>query len=96
MNNRIIVSFMPDTTSVDIELTYNIDIADGMHTVHCSVCAPFPNWLQLRKFDVTSVIKKNQYELLFSAANNEANLATSLFIDSVYDNIMRAEKKAYM
>jgi len=95
MNNKITISFTPDKIPVDVALTYNIDVADGMHTVHCSVCAPYPQWLQLRKFNIASVIKKNGHELLFDAANADANLATSQFIDSAYDHIMKAEKKAF-
>jgi hypothetical protein len=51
-----------------------------------------PNWLQLRKFDIASMHEKHGYVPLFNEINNEKNLDTILFIDTVYSDIMRTEK----
>jgi hypothetical protein len=62
-------------------------------TITCSVdIKSAPQWLQMRKFDITSRQDGKVYIPLFNALNNEKNTDTVLFIDQVYTDIMRMEK----
>ncbi|MFI5195656.1 MAG: hypothetical protein ACHQD8_01075 [Chitinophagales bacterium] len=77
----------------EIQLTYTVQLVETVHTISCCVISEhIPNWLQLRKFEITSIHEKQGYVPLFNEINNEKNLATILFIDQVYTNIMKAEK----
>ena len=77
----------------EIQLTYTVQLVETTHTIVCCVVSEhIPNWLQLRKFEITSIHEKQGYVPLFNEINNEKNLATILFIDQVYTYIMKAEK----
>jgi hypothetical protein len=78
---------------VQIHLSYSIKVIENVHTISCIVDEKhFPIWLQLRKFDMLSLKQKNGFLPLFNEVNDSRNMATSLFIDTVYTKIMHAEK----
>jgi len=83
----------PDSSPTPITLSYSIELAENIQTINCSVTEKYsPAWLQLRKFNLLSRKEKNTYVPLFNEINSSRNMATSLFIDSAYVNIMHAEK----
>jgi len=87
------VSYVFGDGPVEIPLTYAINMAGDVQTIVCSVSGNrFPNWLQLRKFEMSSLKEKNFYTPLYSEINNNKNMDTGLFIDKVYTDIMHAEK----
>ena len=91
--NSINVSYLLGDGPVEIPLTYVINMAGDVQTIVCSVSGNrFPNWLQLRKFEMSSLKEKNVYVPLYSEINNNKNMETGLFIDKVYADIMLAEK----
>jgi hypothetical protein len=92
MSKFITVSAPTDTT-LPIQLAYSIAVVANIQTISCSISEPHhPQWLQMRKFDLLSMKEKNGYVPLFNELNSSKNMATSLFIDQVYSDIMLAEK----
>ena len=93
MSKTITVSYSFRDVPADIQLSYSIQMAGNVQTIACSIVGnQFPNWLQLRKFEMLSQKEQNVYVPLFSEINNYKNLDTVLFIDKVYTDIMQAEK----
>ena len=93
MSKGINVSYLIGDGPVEIPLTYAINMQGDVHTIVCSVTGSrFPNWLQLRKFEMSSLKELNLYTPLYSEVNNNKNMDTGMFIDKVYADIMIAEK----
>ena len=93
MNKAITISSNINDTQTDIVLSYNVQMLGDTHKIACSVeSSNIPNWLQLRKFEMLSLKEKNKYIPLFNEINNGKNMATVLFIDKSYTEIMSAEK----
>jgi len=93
MSKAITVSYFGGVDQVEIPLSYVINMTGNVQTIACSVSGSrFPNWLQLRKFEMSSLKENNIYTPLYSEVNNNKNMDTGLFIDKVYTNIMLAEK----
>ena len=93
MSKCITVSYSWGNAPVDIQLSYAINMLGNVQTIACSVDGSrFPNWLQLRKFEISSLKEHNVYTPLYSEVNNNKNMDTGLFIDKVYSDIMLAEK----
>ena len=92
MSKSITVS-SPGDVSIPILLSYSIETSENLQTIFCCISgAQFPTWLQIKKFELLSIKEKNGYTPLFNEINNSKNMATSLFIDKVYGDIMTAEK----
>jgi hypothetical protein len=92
MTKNITVSHLGDDASVQIQLQYTIEVLGNVQTITCSVEGKqLPVWLQLRKFKMMSLNENNSYVPLHNEGNNDKNLDTTLFIDKVYTDIMRAE-----
>ncbi len=92
MSHSIVISY-PGDAPVDIKVSYKIEVAENVQTIACCVEEKhFPLWLQLKKFDLLSIKDKNRYTPLFNEVNNSRNMATSLFIDMAYTDIMQAER----
>lgn len=78
---------------VDVHILYDIEYAGKEQTISCNVNdTQQPRWLQLRKFSMLSINEKNGFVPMYMEVNNSKNLATALFIDKVYTEIMQAEK----
>ena len=93
MSKAITVSYFGGVDQVEISLSYVINMTGNVQTIACSVSGSrFPNWLQLRKFEMSSLKENNIYTPLYSEVNNNKNMDTGLFIDKVYTNIMLTEK----
>ena len=93
MGKNITISYFWGDGLVEIPLTYAINMLGNVQTILCSVDGSrFPNWLQLRKFEMSSLKEHNIYTPLYSEINNNKNMDTGLFIDKVYSDIMLAEK----
>lgn len=90
---RSVTVFCSGDIPLQIRITYSIETVENLQTIACSVAdTKFPAWLQLRKFEMLSIREKNGYVPLFNEVNNSKNMATSLFIDQAYADIMTAEK----
>jgi hypothetical protein len=90
---KFIAVTTPENAPPEIHLSYVIEYLDDVQTINCSVEeASYPIWLQLRKFTLQSRGDKSGYVPLFIEINNSKNMATALFIDKAYTEIMRAEK----
>lgn len=93
MSKSISVSYLSGEVTLELQLTYVIQMMGDIQSIACSVDGNhFPNWLQLRKFELLSLKEKSFYTPLFNEINNNKNIDTVLFIDKVYAAIMRAEK----
>ena len=93
MKKSITVSYLIGEGMTEIQLSYLSSLAGNVHTILCSVDGSrFPNWLQLRKFELLSLKESNVYTPLYNEVNNNKNMDTGLFIDKVYTEIMHAEK----
>jgi len=91
--SRSITINCSDNVPAQIQLLYSIETLENLQTISCSVNEKhFPIWLQLRKFEMQSLKEKSGYTPLYNEVNNSKNMATSLFIDQVYTDIMLAEK----
>jgi hypothetical protein len=92
MSRNITINCSENTPS-QIQLVYTIETLENLQTITCSVNEKrFPIWLQLRKFEMQSLKEKSGYTPLYNEVNNSKNMATALFIDQVYTDIMLAEK----
>ena len=77
----------------DLHVSYDIAYAGNEQMISCNVSEDrCPHWLQLRKFVLLSRNDKKGFVPLFIEVNNSKNMATTLFIDKVYTEIMHAEK----
>ncbi len=93
MNKSITVSCVINDKENEIVLSYETQVFGDTHKIVCSVVGnTIPNWLQLRKFEMASLKEKNKYIPLFNEINNGKNMATVLFIDKAYTDIMASEK----
>lgn len=92
MDKTIILSYDPGKAIVDVQLTYTTELLNNVHTITCHVAAPFPLWLQTRKFELLSSLENKKYTPLFNEINHGRNLDTTLFIDLAYNSIMKMEK----
>jgi len=91
MNNTVTVAY-PVGSDTQIEVHYAIELTDDIQTISCQIEGKiFPNWLQLRKFTMSSVHELGDYIPLFNELNNSKNMDTTLFIDMVYTSIMNTE-----
>jgi hypothetical protein len=91
MHHTIAITY-PSDAQAPLTLGYSMELVDDVHTISCSVDGKqFPIWLQLKKFQMSSLKQKNRYLPLFSEVNSSKNIDTSLFIDLVYNRIMQAE-----
>jgi hypothetical protein len=93
MSKSISISFGFGDAIFQIGLKYAIQVQENTQTISCSVEGlQLPLWLQLRKFEVSSLNEQNVFVPLYNEVNNGKNMATVLFIDKAYFDIMRAEK----
>ena len=96
MEKSITVSYMlsNNTAAVSVLLKYNIERADNIQTVTCTISKGsemIPIWLHPHKFEIKSTYNKGKYETLFNFENNAKNLDAALFIDQAYAEIMTKE-----
>jgi hypothetical protein len=89
MKKEIFVRFSLEDTE-EIKISYKITETKKMHHIECTVeNTPQENsWLQMHKFNFSSLISKGKYDLLFDDLKFNKNLSTILFIDQVYLEIM--------
>jgi hypothetical protein len=81
------------STPADVHISYDIAYLGNEQMITCNVNeAHYPLWLQLRKFTLLSLNDKKGFVPIFIEVNNSKNMATTLFIDKVYEEIMHAEK----
>ena len=96
MEKSITVSYLLSnhTASISVLLKYNIERADNIQTVTCTISKSsemIPIWLHPHKFEIKSMFNKGKYETLFNFENNAKNLDAALFIDQAYAEIMELE-----
>jgi hypothetical protein len=96
MEKSITVSYLLNdkATSISVLLMYNIERADNIQTVTCTINKSnemIPLWLHPHKFEIKSMYHNGKYETLFNFENNTKNLEATLFIDEAYAAIMTKE-----
>lgn len=81
-----------NTSSTPLKVKYRIRQEGNLQTIECALASdqPFPDWLQLKRFDFISLESKGAYDLLFEEKKFDKNLDTLLFLDRVYEVIMKA------
>ncbi len=93
MISSVLVAYPPESDH-KIEVLYTIDYAGDVQTINCSVDGKGrPQWLQLRKFSMSSLREHGALVPLYSELNNSRNMDTMLFIDTVYSDIMKLERR---
>jgi len=93
MQKNITLSY-PDDNSQQFSISYSIVTSHDAQEISCSIDSPgIPVWLQLRKFSFESRMQNGNMVLMFNETNNSRNLATTLFIDTVYSRIIETERK---
>ncbi|HXS36935.1 MAG TPA: hypothetical protein VN721_09550 [Flavipsychrobacter sp.] len=91
--SKLITVFSQGDVPTAIQLSYTIETTENIQTIFCSIDAQdHPFWLQVRKFELLSQKDQHGYIPLFNEINSSRNMATTLFIDKVYCDIMLAEK----
>ena len=96
MEKSITINYVPSNKAdtISILLKYNIERADNIQTVTCTVTKStdiIPLWLHPHKFEIKSMFSNGKYETLFNFENNAKNLDAALFIDEAYAAIMTKE-----
>ena len=96
MEKSITINYLLSSkaASVSVLLKYNIERADNIQTVTCTITKSeevIPLWLHPHKFEIKSMFSNGKYETLFNFENNAKNLDASLFIDEAYAAIMTKE-----
>jgi hypothetical protein len=93
MDKNISVLFQLNGSDLPVVITYNINMLGDIQTISCHVDnTEHRNWLQLNKFEMKSQLSDGMYVALFNEAVQKKNIATTLFIDQVYSDIMHREK----
>jgi hypothetical protein len=93
MEKNISVVFPMNGTTESIVITYNISMTGNIQTIACCIGkSEHRNWLQLNKFDLQSQFTDGIYVALYNESLQQKNIATSLFIDQAYNDIMAREK----
>lgn len=92
MTKFVMINY-PEPTSGAVQVNYRITNSGDIQHIECVVDKKLgiPNWLQMEKFNLTSMKFDDAYDLVFEPKKYEKNLDTVLFIDEVYAEIMRAE-----
>lgn len=90
MNNNILIHY-PKASSNPVSVNYKITKQGPIKTITCIVPDKdnIPNWLELQKFEMTAMKFDNKYNLLFEQRKFNRNLDTVLFIDKVFEKIMK-------
>ncbi len=93
MQKTITVQFRINNTEVPVLIAYNIQMDNDIQTISCFVNKNAnPTWLQLGKFELKSQYDNGMYVALFNDMLNKKNMATALFVDQAYTDIMGKEK----
>ena len=93
MDKSISVLFQLNGSDTPVVITYKILMEENIQTISCAVNqSEHKNWLQLAKFEMRSKLSGGKYVALFNEAIQKKNIATSLFVDKVYTDIMSKEK----
>jgi hypothetical protein len=94
MQKNISVLFQLHGSDLPVVISYNINMSGDIQTISCVVDnSEHRNWLQLNKFELRSQLAEGMYVALYNEAMQKKNIATTLFIDQVYSDIMHYEKK---
>ncbi len=94
MNKQITIAYSVNNEAVNIPLYYTVSVSDNVHTIACNVnLSAFhaPAWLQLRKFEIRSILIGKNYSQLFSDDQQARNFDSVLFVDKAYGEIMKME-----
>ncbi len=95
MEKEITVLYNTGSREDAVQVCYTIGMANGVQTISCSIRQinfHSLHWLQLRKFELRSILSAEGYMPLFSDNSNIKNRDAVLFIDKAYRDIMVKEK----
>lgn len=93
--NDIDISYQANDIETTVNLSYMITMEGNVQTITCTVNTSrlnVPVWLQLRKFELKSILEDGSYAPLFIDNDNIKNVNSTLFIDKAYNSIMAQEK----
>jgi len=90
MVDKHVVLRFPDKSDRELKVNYRTVLDGDLHIIECKVSNEHakPGWLQLEKFNFTSLKMQGVYNLLFEERKFDKNLETVLFMDEVYARIM--------
>lgn len=94
MTKDIMITHKVNNEMLDIPLSYSVSVDENIHTIACSVSLGSfhaPAWLQLRKFQIRSVMVGKSYMQLFSDDMQVRNFDAVQFVDRAYREIMKVE-----
>lgn len=97
MKQSINVPFTINNKEVEVSLFYSIALEGATHTINCKVDvdnfdAHLWHWLEIRSFQLQSMILKDGYAQLYAENDNIKSSDTILFIECAYNHIMKQEK----
>jgi len=80
--------------SHNIPVSYKINEEAAQMTLSCLLEQPgaYPDWLQMRKFEVVAQLQKDGYSALYNEDNEARNIDCALFIDAAFKGILLQEK----
>jgi hypothetical protein len=93
MESTISVQFQINNQETPITIKYLLCMEDNVQTIKCMVDrSEHRNWLQLTRFELRSQFMDGLYVALFDESAQHKNMATTLFLDKAYRDIMHREK----
>lgn len=95
MAKEITIAYEVNGLEVSVLVTYHVEMAGDIQTISCTINTGsfhVPAWLQLRKFELKSILSDGCYMPLFTDNDNIKNINAILFIDKAYNEIMDKEK----
>ena len=95
MNKEITVLYNIGNREDAVLVSYVISMEQNIQTIACAITQvnfSSLHWLQLRKFELRSLLSAEGYMPLFNDNANIKNRDAVLFIDKAYHEIMNREK----
>jgi hypothetical protein len=94
MSKDIMITHKVNNELLDIPLSYSVTMEEGIQVIACSINLSHfhaPAWLQLRKFQIRSMLVGKIYQQLFSDDMQVRNFDAVQFVDKAYQEIMKME-----
>lgn len=95
MIKKLDITHIVNGQEVIVNVSYRIRMEDNVQTISCIVNPDsynVPTWLQMRNFELKSMLCDGEYDPLFTDNDNIKNIEAVLFIDKAYKDIMEAEQ----
>lgn len=94
MIRNVLVPCAISDKEVTLPIAYIIETVNGLLVITCSLAnnAQIPTWLQVRKFELRSIVEDSGYTPLYTYQENVKNMETLVFIEKTYELVMAKEK----